>query len=257
MRRKALSTREPVVVGTFNLHGVQDNDSWRFQEIAEELARHQIDVCGLQEVVKGDGIEDTSFQIARHLYRITGNYFWTYWVHCHPFYDRYPEGISILSKYQFENPEVIDLAVTLSKGDRPLLPRFSLIAGFTIKGRKLLFCTQHLDHHPNPQIRAAQASLLVKSLTRRCSSTRYDGIFITGDFNAREESSCLRFLRRKGYRDTYRQIHRTGGNTFPACNPMERIDYILKKGRLRVTNSFIVMKKENLSDHLGVITVLK
>lgn len=253
MRKRA--AKEPVIVGSFNLHGVQDNDPGRYEEIAEELASQRIDICGLQEVVKGNGIEDTSFQIARHLYRLTGDYYWTYWAFCHPFFDKYPEGLSILAKYPFENPTIIKLDVSLKSGAKPLLPRVALSVECVIKARRIRFITLHLDHHPDPELRTAQASVLLKALSGQ-RQTLFGGTFITGDFNAREDSSCLRFFKRRGFSDTYRTIHREGGTTFPACNPMERIDYILKKGRLRVTDSYTFLKGNNLSDHFGVVTIL-
>lgn len=257
MRRRTTIRKEAIILGSYNLHGVQENDSWRFQEIAGELAFHRIDICGFQEVVRGNGIEDTSFQIARHIHKLTGDYYWTYWAYCHPFFDLYPEGISILSKYPIENPRVLDLKASLSNGARPILPRFALSAEFSVKGRRILFVTTHLDHHPDQKLRTAQASVLLRLLERQILSGKFNGIIITGDLNARENSQALRFFKRRGFRDTYRQIHRQDGNTFPSCNPMERIDYILKKGRIRIADSYNILRKESLSDHLGVVTVLR
>ena len=256
MRRRAAKKKEPLIVGSYNLHGHQDNDRERFQQIAGELAYYDIDICGLQEVINGNGIEDTSFQVARNLYKLTGNYYWSYWAYCHPFYDLYPEGIAILSRHPIQKPTIIDLNVSLRKKLQPLLPRVALSAEFELKGRRLIFTTTHLDHHPDEAVRTAQISTLVRMLGIKFPGKGYNASIITGDFNASENARSLRTLKRRGFRDSYRKIHNTGGNTFPACAPNCRIDYIMVKGRIRVIDSFISLKGENWSDHFGVISIL-
>lgn len=256
MKSVKLSFDSNIAVATYNLHGIQDNDKNRFPEIAMELYRNNVDICGFQEVVKSKDIEDTSYQIARHLQNISGDNFKTYWVYCHPFYDKYPEGISIMSRFPIENPIVIDLDVTIRKRIKPHMPRVALAVQVNARGRKILFITTHLDHHPDHAIRAAQASLLLRVLNNRLNLKTFHGIIITGDFNARDNSSCLRFLKRKRFKDTYRLANRTGGNTFPSCNPMERIDFIMARGKIRILNSYLFLYGQHLSDHIGIVTLL-
>ncbi|MGV8124444.1 MAG: endonuclease/exonuclease/phosphatase family protein [Candidatus Xenobiia bacterium LiM19] len=256
MKKSEELQHERIVIANYNLHGIQDNDASRFPEIAAELAFHNVDICGLQEVICGSGIEDTSYQIARHASSYDGATFSTYWAYCHKFYDRYPEGISILSRYPIENPQIISLDVTLKKGAKPLMPRYALAAEIGVRGHRVLFTTLHLDHHPLPTVRTAQAAVLVNALKKQFTLKEFRAIIITGDFNARESSMCLRFFKRQGFKDTYRSLFKTGGNTFPSSEPVERIDYILLKGESTVENSFLVMHNPSLSDHLGIITVL-
>lgn len=256
MKKSEELQHERIVIANYNLHGIQDNDASRFPEIASELAYHHIDVCGLQEVICGDGIEDTSYQIARHISSYDGVKFSTYWAYCHRFYDRYPEGIAILSRYPIENPQIISLDVTLKKGAKPLMPRYALAAEIGVRGHRVLFTTLHLDHHPLPTMRTAQAGVLVKALKKHFTLKDFKAIIVTGDFNARENSSCLRFFKRQGFKDTYRSLFKTGGSTFPSSGPLERIDYILMKGDSAVQSSFLIMHNPTLSDHLGIITVL-
>jgi len=246
---------ERIVIGNYNLHGIQGNDAERFPEIAAELAYHNIDICGLQEVICGCGIEDTSYQIARHLSCFSGARFSTYFAYCHKFYDRYPEGISILSRYPIQNPQILSLDVMLKKGEKPLMPRYALAAEIDVRGHRILFTTLHLDHHPMPSIRTAQAAALIAALRRHYTLGDKRAVIVTGDFNARENSMCIRFFKRQGFKDSYRSLFRTGGSTFPSCGPLERIDYILLKGECTVENSFLIMHNPSLSDHLGLITV--
>lgn len=256
MKKSEELQQEQIIIGNYNLHGIQDNDAFRFPEIAAELAFHNVDICGLQEVISGDGIEDTSYQIARHISSSDGTTFSTYWAYCHRFYDLYPEGISILSRYPIENPQILSLDVTLRKGAKPLMPRYALAAEIDVRGHRVLFTTLHLDHHPLPTVRTAQARVLVAALNKCFNLNGMRAVVITGDFNAREDSQCLRFFKRQGFKDTYRSLFKTGGNTFPSSEPVERIDYILMKGDSTVLNSFLVMHNPTLSDHLGIITVI-
>jgi maltose 6'-phosphate phosphatase len=248
--------KTPVVIASYNLHGIQDNDAVRFPQIAEELIEKDVDICGFQEVIKSSDIEDTSFQIARHMGNLTGNEHYTYWAFCHPFFDRYPEGLSILSRFPIKNPRVIDLTVKLKNGAKPLLPRIALAAELSTPRGRIIAVSLHLDHHPQASLRTAQAALLVKSLASLYRRDTWDDMIITGDFNSREQSMCLRFLKRKGFTDTYRFKNKTGGATFPSCGARERIDFILHQGNLKVRDSFLFLKDPHLSDHLGVGTVL-
>jgi endonuclease/exonuclease/phosphatase family metal-dependent hydrolase len=258
---KALTDRHPapapVTVASFNLHGTQDNDRWRFQEIARVLLEHRVEICGFQEVIKGGGIEDTSYQVARCMKDCSEDTYQTWWAYCHPFYGRYPEGISILSRLPMENPAIIDLNVTIKKGIKPILPRFAVAAEFRIGEKLLLFATLHLDHHHAATLRTAQAVKLLRGLTHQYGQHHHHATILTGDFNAREQSMAMRYLRRRGFKDTYREIHATGGATFPSHDPLERIDYIMMKGTMHITSSYLVMKGNALSDHLGIITIIE
>jgi maltose 6'-phosphate phosphatase len=256
-KRMNVRNEKPVVVATYNLHGTQDNDPWRFPEIAGTLLEHHVDICGCQEVIKGGGVEDTSFQIARHLEARSGEKWKTYWAYCHPFYDRYPEGISLLSRHAIVNPAIIDLNITLKKKIKPILPRFAVAAEFMVREKTLLFATTHLDHCHAATLRTAQVAELLKGLAGNYTLAKYDAIIITGDFNAREQSMAMRLLRRKGFKDTYRHIHKNGGTTFPAHNPLERIDYIMMKGSVSISSSYLIMNGRGLSDHLGIATIIE
>jgi maltose 6'-phosphate phosphatase len=248
--------KSPLIIASYNLHGIQDNDAIRFPQIAEELIEQNVHICGFQEVIRSSDIEDTSFQIARHMGNLTGREHFTYWAYCHPFFDRYPEGLSILSCFPINNPRIIDLTVRLKNGAQPLLPRIALSVELRRAENRIIFVTLHLDHHPQASLRTAQAALLAKNLTRLYPSGTWDTMIITGDFNSREQSMCLRLLKRKGFFDTYRIKHKTGGATFPSCNASERIDFVLHKGKMNVVDSFLFLLDHRLSDHLGVATVL-
>lgn len=241
---------QKLTVASYNLHGTQYNDQERFYEIARELAYHGVDICGFQEVINGNGIEDTSFQTARHLMNITGRRWYTYWAYCHPFFDRYPEGISVLSHVPLTEIAIINLETTKV---RPLMQRYALAATCVFGEKRVRFVTTHLDHHKKARVRTDQAKLILDNIHAN-TREKFNAEIITGDMNAKEMSACLKLIKRNGFKDSFRKLHKTGGDTFPASNPFCRIDYILCKGKIEIYNSFLMHNRNDLSDHIGIVT---
>ena len=239
---------------TYNLHGLQENDEWRFGKIAYELNKLNAHICGFQEVINGNGVEDTSYQIAYHLRNITGCSYKTHWLYCHHFNEIYPEGLSVLSPYNIEKATGIDLNKKLSCKITPLMPRFALSCEIEIFNKKILFTTLHLDHHKNRNLRTSQAKKLLNSLEEEYNMEDYICSVITGDFNDLDKSPCLKYLEKEGYKDSYREIHEKWGNTFHSSRPTVRIDYILIKGSVKIEDSKLILYDNRLSDHIGIMT---
>jgi len=156
--------KERFRIVSYNLHGIQTNDGWRFGKIASELARLNVHICGFQEVINGNGIEDTSYQVAYHMNNITGLSYSTHWLYCHNFNGVYPEGLSILSSYPIINPLRIDLNEDLSSRLKPLLTRYALSCEINVGEGKVIFTTLHLDHHKERILRTSQAEKLVMEI---------------------------------------------------------------------------------------------
>ena len=241
---------QKLTVASYNLHGTQYNDQARFYEIARELNYYGVDICGFQEVINGNGIEDTSFQTAKHLMNMTGRQWYTYWVYCHPFFDKYPEGISVLSGVPLSEIAIIDLNKIKA---RPLMQRYALAVTAEFGEKRIRFVTTHLDHHKKAQVRTEQAKKIIDNIYAN-SNGKFNAEIITGDMNAKEMSACLKLIKRNGFKDSYRKIHKIGGDTFPASGPFCRIDYILCKGKIEITDSFLMQSRNDLSDHIGIVT---
>jgi len=240
----------------YNLHGIQRNNDWRFGKIAFELAKVKADICGLQEVINGNGIEDTSYQIAYHMNNITGLPYTTHWIYCHDFNDTYPEGVSVLSCHGISNVRKIDLNNELSCKFKPLLTRYALSAEILFGKEKILFTTVHLDHHKDRKLRASQAEKLIKELEANYNMEEYRCSIITGDLNDLDKSPCLNYFKEEGYKDSYRETNAKGGNTFHSSRPTVRIDYILVKGDVKIEKSELIVYDSSLSDHIGILTTL-
>lgn len=236
-----------LTVATYNLHGVQENDCERFPQIAKLLFEAGIDICGFQEVINGAGVEDTGYQTARYMEQLSGKKWSNYWQYCHLFFDRYPEGISIMTCHPILDVSITPLDIKFKKKS-PLMPRFALTAKIDFHGREVLFTTTHLDHHPIGVIRTLQADRIIQNF----KSSPLPHI-VTGDLNAPPRSACIQLFKLSGFKDSYRAINKTGGESFPACSPSARIDYILSK-KLKPTSSMMLPANNELSDHVGILS---
>ncbi|AMQ17698.1 endonuclease/exonuclease/phosphatase family protein [Thermococcus peptonophilus] len=232
-------------VCTLNLHGKQENDDIRFSRIADLLSELEPDLCALQEVVV-DGERTTAGRLAELLEERTGEEYYPYFVETHLFYEKYPEGVAVLSRHPFRSTWAADLNDIPIP---PLLPRKAAIVEVDVEGNSLIFASVHLDHHENPLVRKFQAEKLLEALDKL--SPKDAAVLLAGDFNDTEDSPVVGLLQERGFVDAYRVINDDPGFTFPAEGPKMRIDYVFVKD-LEVLSVKRILMDKGLSDHFGV-----
>ncbi len=247
---------EIIRICTFNLHGVQKNDHLRYKRISQELSRLDPDLCAFQEVISGNGIEETSAQIAMQMSEITGYHYQTFYAYNHLFMDKYPEGVSVAAKFPLKKVQGIDLNHGLRDGIKPAMERYAAAAEIEIYGQRIIFTSLHLDHDENMKVRQAQAEKLLQELESLYGDEYYCSI-LAGDFNDVEHSDVVKMIREDGYKDSYRKRHKSGGNTYTTSNPFTRIDYIMVKGDVDFLSAELVLDDPELSDHIGIYAVIK
>ena len=248
---------ETVGICTFNLHGMHDNSPQRLKRIARLMSDFNPALCAFQEVISGPEVKDTGAVISEWMTKMTGSQFRSYFAYCHPFMEKYPEGVSVAARYPFRNTHILDLNENLWKGLRPLMDRYAAVAEVEIYGRRFVFASVHLDHAEDPEIRLAQAMKLLSGLTTLYSKDTYDCLILAGDFNDVEDSPAIEFLKKEGFRDTFRECHSGEGYTYTAADPHKRIDFILVRGDVSIQSSRLVPDSPELSDHKGVLTLIK
>lgn len=243
-----------VRICSFNLHGPHNNNNERYKKIARELSRYEPDLCAFQEVISGNGLEETSAQIARQLECITCYPYRTHYVDCHLFMDKYPEGVAIAARHPLKHCYQIDLTRKLEDELTPLLPRYAASSHLRIWDRALLFVCVHFDHAPHAKLHLAQAKKLLHLLDSYYDLENYHAIIIAGDFNEVETSPAIKFLRSQGYKDPYREI-----DTSHLCpiNLKKRIDYILIKGPAKFHRVEFILDNAEFSDHIGMYLEMK
>jgi endonuclease/exonuclease/phosphatase family metal-dependent hydrolase len=242
---------------TYNLHGVQREDPFRFRRMARDLSRYRPDLIAFQEVINGAGVEDTSGQVSRWLSAMTGEHYRSHFTYCHQFMDRYPEGVAVCARVRATMVKSIDLTTNLKEGLRPSMDRLAQMVEATMLGRKVILVSVHLDHLSVGEVRLAQAEKLVAEIDGLAATGDCHAVILAGDFNDTQDSPALKCLKDAGYRDAYRAHHRGGGNTFPTPKPEARIDYILVKGPAEIVSAELILNNPDLSDHLGVAAVVR
>jgi maltose 6'-phosphate phosphatase len=249
-------------VCSFNLKGTDKNDPPRLHQIARELSEYSPDLCAFQEVISGGGIEETSGQIAERLTKITGDYYRTYFVNCHLYHDKYPEGVAVSSRHAFKNTLSIDLNHGLRGGLKSVMDRYASVAEVEAFGKKIIFASVHLDHDESPdmknsQLRYAQVEKLYNTIEKNYGDSDLYCTIVAGDLNDIEDSDALTFLKEKGFVDSYRSLHHEGGNTYDSANPSTRIDYIMVKGNVKIHSAQLILQNPEWSDHIGLLAVIE
>lgn len=144
-----------------------------------------------------------------------------------------------------------------------------------VTGLQFYVYNLHLDHESQPS-RERSSRLLAARISAR---SRQAPFIVTGDFNAGEENSAMRFLLGEirqigmegegpvtspGLRDTYRVLHRDSVdvgtfNAFRGERSGEKIDAVLVSAEWRVSEAAIVRTAVNgryPSDHFPVVATV-
>lgn len=242
-------------LATYNLHGVHDGDDGRYRLIARELAAFEPDLVAFQEVIDGAGIRETSKQLAEKMSTMAGADYRTCYTHCHLYMEKHPEGVAVAARHPLAQVADIDLNVGLAGGVKPSMPRFAAACQVEVRGRRVAFASTHLDHASDPAVRRAQAEKLVRELERLYPEAPLH--VVAGDMNDVQGSPAIALFEEQGYVDAYRACHPKGGNTFTTHDPRTRIDFVLVKGAKEFVSASTALSHPSLSDHLGVLVVVR
>lgn len=111
----------------------------------------------------------------------------------------------------------------------------------------------HLDPSADDRWRRQEAdSVLSVALDQAAGGVP---VLVGGDFNATPESAVMRSLVARGLRDLWAECGSGEGFTFPAAEPVRRIDYLLALGPVRCTGARVL--ESQASDHRGVLVELE
>jgi endonuclease/exonuclease/phosphatase family metal-dependent hydrolase len=222
---------------TFNLHaGFDERGGWSFDREMQSLRAARPDVVALQEVSRGWVINGSAdlYELAREslgLHGVPGPSVRSDW------------GNAVLSRTR------PGASSTLALPPRSLpIPRAVTSVDVPLEdGSALRVLATHLHHvEADSTVRHLQATFLA-ALPK---VTGAGGSLLLGDFNALPDSRCLAILREAGWTDVH--VPGTeGGGTFPASDPLRRIDTVLHRGGLRLAEARVAESWG--SDHRAVI----
>ncbi len=155
-------------------------------------------------------------------------------------------GVALLSRYPivaFTNHAITRLSTQGSNASPTLMPGF-LEVTIVVRGRRVRVFNTHLDYRGNPAVRRQQVSESLAIIGESATP-----VLMFGDLNAVPTAPELQPLFRR-LRDGWRDSAGTGF-TYPAANPVRRIDYVLASDHFRVI--FASVPDSQAADHRPVI----
>ncbi|GGW98360.1 metal-dependent hydrolase [Streptomyces malachitofuscus] len=242
----------PLRVATYNIHaGAGQDQVFDLDRTAAALRGLHADVIGLQEVDVHWGARSAFVDEARALAgKLRMRVFFA------PIYDLEPAGedgerrqfgVAVLSRHPVlhaENHEITRLSTQSPDPVPAPAPGFAEVV-VDVRGAHVHVYSTHLDYRADPSVRAAQVADMLAVL----ADDRGPRILV-GDFNAEASSPELATLWR-----TLRDAAPGGGGTFPAADPVKRIDLVTVSPDIKVTGTRTVATEA--SDHRPVVADLR
>jgi endonuclease/exonuclease/phosphatase family metal-dependent hydrolase len=248
----------PLRVASYNIHaGTGDDHVFDIQRTAEAIRALHADVVGLQEVDVHWGARSEWRDLASDLARSLGMraYF-------APIYSLDPAaegrprreyGVAVLSRFPVlstENHEITRLSTQDPDPVPAPAPGFGEVV-VRAHGVPVHVYSTHLDYRADPAIRRAQVADTRRIMAEDCDRRgRCPRQVLVGDFNAEPTATELAPL----WERLTDAVPRDGGLTYPAKDPVKRIDYVAVSDGIRVRDAAVA---ETLaSDHRPVVADL-
>ncbi|GHB70682.1 metal-dependent hydrolase [Streptomyces viridiviolaceus] len=239
----------PLRVATYNIHaGAGQDGIFDLDRTAEAVRGLRADVIGLQEVDVHWGARSAFVDEARALAEeLDMRVFFA------PIYDLDPAaeggerrqyGVAVLSRYpvlEAENHEITRLSTQTSDPVPAPAPGFAEVV-VNVKGSHVHVYATHLDYRADPSVREAQVADMLDVL----AADRGPKILV-GDFNAEATAPELAPLWQQ-----LRDAAPDGGGTYPAIDPVKRIDFVTVSPDVTVAGARTVAT--DASDHRPVVT---
>ncbi|MEV7400170.1 endonuclease/exonuclease/phosphatase family protein [Streptomyces sp. NPDC091267] len=247
----------PLRVATYNIHaGAGMDNVFDLDRQVAELRSLDADVIGLQEVDVHWDARSEWRDLAAELGRRLGMR-----VSFAPIYSLDPAtpgaprrefGVAVLSRYRVVSAENHDITRLSTQDPNPVpapAPGFGEVV-LRVKGLPVHVYATHLDYRGDPSVRTAQVADTRRIMAEdRKSERRPVRQILLGDFNAPPAAPELAPL--------WQELTdvEPGGPTYPAQDPVQRIDYVaVSKDTVRVRDAAVA---ETLaSDHRPVVADL-
>jgi endonuclease/exonuclease/phosphatase family metal-dependent hydrolase len=242
----------PLRVLVYNMHAGKDaSGADNLPRVAEVVRKTEADLVLLQEVDRLTERSGRVDQIAE-LARLIG---------MHAAFGKTLDyqggeyGIALFSRWPIAEDTLIHLPV-----DPPQLraggsrePRGVLLGRIAAPGGPLYALNTHLDPSREDSYRRQEAAALLEVAGRLRATGA--SVLLGGDLNATPESAVIGMLRGAGWRDAWEVCGRGEGLTYPAREPVKRIDYLFLPPGAECESAEVVGGK--VSDHRGVVFVVR
>lgn len=158
-------------------------------------------------------------------------------------------GVAVLTRHRvvrWRNDSLTRLSTQVANAPPALMPGL-LEATIEIRGRRVRVFTTHLDYRADPAVRRQQVAEMLRYLAAEDTPS-----IVVGDLNAGPDAPELAPLLAV-LRDAWGPG--PGGLTYPADNPVKRIDYVLSSPHLEATSTVVIAS--TASDHRPVVARLR
>ncbi len=248
---------------TLNLHCLEEEYIPMKQLIIiDEIIQRDIDVIFLQEVaqyldsplINGNIKESNYAYQLQQLLLSKGKQYHLYYSPIKEAFDKYDEGVAVLSKYPLYN--VKDNYISKCTEYKFWRTRKMLKGDFQRHGNTVSFVSTHLGWTDHYETFEDQVERLITHLDNK------NTIIVAGDFNVAPTTKEYGYLLSKGLKDLY------GANPKYVLDPTHisnmdvhsgstRIDYIFSNTHFDVVKREILFKEKRVSDHYGVYLEIK
>ncbi|MFF4756501.1 endonuclease/exonuclease/phosphatase family protein [Streptomyces sp. NPDC002514] len=241
----------PLRVATYNIHaGAGQDEVFDLDRTAEAIRDLHADVIGLQEVdVHWGARSDFADEAGQLAQRLHMHVFFA------PIYDLPPTtenteqrqfGVAVLSRLPVVGAENHEITRLSTQDPDPVPAPAPGFAEVTVRahGTMVHLYSTHLDYRPDPAIRRAQVDDMLGVLTADSGPK-----VLVGDFNAEATAPELAELW-----GPLADAAPNGGKTYPAVDPVSRIDLVTVSSGISVTGVRAVAT--TASDHRPVVADL-
>ncbi len=235
---------QPIRALVLNMHAGKDAAGQaNLEAIAALVKSTGADVVLLQEVDRGTTRSGRVDQVER-LGALTG--YSTAFAPSLLNYQGGQYGIAALTRgfigYRATTPLAVTPPQTRAEGSHE--PRVALLAFAEVRGRTWTLINTHLDPAEGPW-RAQEVQQVADLARDQQASGR--AMIVGGDFNSTPDNPVLAPLKAAGLRDAWAECGSGDGFTYPAEQPIKRIDYLFLFGNLRCTSATVI--ETRISDH--------
>jgi endonuclease/exonuclease/phosphatase family metal-dependent hydrolase len=243
---------EPSVrVLVFNIHAGEDAAGRpNLQRVAGVVRSTRADLVLLQEVDRGTKRSGNVDQLAA-LEKLT-NYSTVFGRSLD--YDGGLYGIAALSRDRIAThaTESLPIQPPQPRSGGSYEPRAALMLTASTRLGPLEAINTHLDASRDEHYRLQESAHIIELVKRRAASTL--PVVAGGDFNAEPGSATYQQLMASGLRDAWKECGAGDGFTYPADNPVKRIDYLFLTSGLRCTAAKVI--DTTVSDHRPLLVTL-
>ncbi len=235
---------------SLNLRCLLDNWTQRLPILVAGIAAIDPDLLGFQEVCAVGNTSDNLAELLSALEASTGKNYQVIRTVTHLSWDKYDEGLAVVSPHRIASSQVVDLPAGL-------FPRRAILSRVITPQGPLVFATTHLDHQSST-VRAQQVQALEPALATFAQD--HEATLLTGDFNEAPGGTVSATLTQANFTDVWAALHpNQDGFTFPSSQPEIRIDYLWLKP---TTSDFAPESIDRIftiatdgvyaSDHIGI-----